>query len=170
MAKTMKINFGGVPKEIRKGGSVKHIPEGDYAFKIISHEVKKKEGATSRYLNWRLQVSKGPKKGSPMYYITSLKPDALWNLRNFIHAATGKNVAGKSVEFNAEKLYGKEVGGSVIDDEYEGKIRSKLDTVFPIEELSDTEEDDDEDEDTDEEEEEEEEDEDDLEDVDVEDL
>lgn len=170
MAKKMTIDFGGVPKEIRKGGG-KKLPEADYVWKIISSEIAKKEGATSRYIRWQLTVAKGPFKGVSRSYITSLKPEALFNLRNLIHAATGKNVAGKSLDFDRENLYGKLVGGTIVDSErpIEGgktRIFNDLDTVFPVSDMADDEDEDEEDTDD----EEVEEDDDDLEDVDVDEL
>lgn len=165
MAKKLHIDFSGVPKEIRKGGG-KKLPEADYAWKIVSSEIGKKEGATSRYIRWQLSVAKGQFKGVTRSYITSLKPEALFNLRNLIHAATGKNVAGKAMDFDREKLYGKIVGGSISNEERDNKTFNDLVAVFPVDELSDEEEEEDEDE----EEVEEEEDDEDLEEVDVDEL
>ncbi len=172
MAKKMRIDFGGVDKEIRRGGSRVHIPEGDYILKIVdaSEETGEKSGA--KYLRWTFQVHEGEHKGKRLRMNTSLKPDALWNLRNLIHAALGKNVAGKAVNFDPETLYGKVVGGAVEDNEFNDRISSQVASVFPRDEANPVEDSDEEEEeeDEDEEEEEEEDDDDDLEDVDVEDL
>jgi hypothetical protein len=129
----------------------------------VSGEVRNSERSGSRYINWRLQVSNGEFKGKTLYLTTSLKPEALWNLRNLIHAATTKNVAGKAVSFDPDTIVGKVVAITTVDDEYEGKIRSTVQDVRPKDELE-TEED--EEEEGDEEEEEEEE----LEDVDLDEV
>lgn len=173
--KSMNVDFGGVEKEIRRGTGRVRVPEGDYLFKIIDHTVEKKEGGTTKYLRWTLQFVDGKAKGKRLRTNTSLKPEALWNLRNLIHAATGKNVAGKVVNFDPTKLYGKIVGAAVEDDEYEGKIRSQITTFFPkdeaqVAENDDEEDEDDEEEEEDDEEEEEEEEEEDLEEVDLDEL
>lgn len=174
-SKKMKIDFGGVDKEIRKGGGGgKHIPEGDYLVKIVDAEVRKSESKGTTYISWKFQVAEGEHKGTTLFGTTSLKPEALWSLRNLIHAATGKNVAGKAVNFDPSNLFGKQVGATVVDNEYtkdgKTKITSQVNTCFPKDELADSDSDDeDEDEET-EEEEEETEDEDDLEDVEVEDI
>jgi hypothetical protein len=177
MAKKVKIDFGDTPKEIRKGGRASHVPEGDYLAKPVKAELRKSEKqGGGRYFSWRIQIVKPAKyKGKTLYVNTSLKPDALWNLRNLINAALGKNVAGKAVNFDPEALYGKTIGITVEDDEYEKKIRSQIVDFFPKDDFKEGDEDEDEDEDDeeegDEEEEVEEEDEDeDLDDVDVEDL
>lgn len=173
MAKKMKLDFGGVDKEIRKGGGRVRIPEGDYLAKIVEAELRTSERSGSRYFTWKMQVASGEFKGKTLYMTTSLKPEALWNLRNLIHAAVGKNVAGKQLDFEPEKLYGKLIGISVEDNEYtkDGttKVTSQVASAFPKDELAES--DDDEDEDSDDEEEEEEDDEDeDLEEVEVEEL
>lgn len=180
MAKAKKIDFSGVDKEIRKGGGkAAHVPEGNYLVKIIEGELRKsqKEGG-GRYYNWRLQVVK-PKQfsGRTLYLTTSLKPDALWNLRNLIYAALGKNVAGKSVTFDPDKLRNKVVACTCTDDEYEkdGKtvMKSNVDDVRPKDELEigdDDEEEDEEDGEEEETEEDDDEEDEELEEVDTDEL
>jgi hypothetical protein len=164
---TRKVDMSGVDTEIRKGGRSKRVPEADYLLKIM--EGSWEEGDKADYIRWRFQITKGKYKGGTLYCNTSLSPKALWNLRNLIFAATGKNMAGKAFKFDPEKLHGKIVGASVEDDEYENKVRSIPVDFFPkdkYEEPEEEEEDEDEEEETEEEDEEEE----DLEDVDVEEL
>ncbi len=169
MAKKMRIDFGGVDKEIRRGGRAVRIPEGDYILKIIEATDETGERSGAKYLRWTFQVAEGEHKGKKLRMNTSLKPDALWNLRNLIHAALGKNVAGKAVNFDPETLYGKIVGGAVEDNEFNDRITSQVASVFPRDEATPAESDEEEAEEE-EDEEEEEEDDDELEDVDVEDL
>jgi hypothetical protein len=167
MGKKYKVNFEGVDKEIRKGGGGSRIPEGDYLAKVVEAEIRD-SAAGSRYFRWKMTVVAGPSKGKSVYMNTSLKPDALWNLRNLIHAATGKNVAGKILEFDPDKLYGKSIGIAVEDNEYtkdgKTKITSQVAAAFPAEELETSDDDDDDDE------EEEEDDDEDLDEVEVEEL
>lgn len=179
-----KLDFTGVEKEVKRGGGGgKHIPEGDYVVKIIEaefHKGDKGQGKANGY-KWVFQVASGEHKGTKLRGYTSLKPEALWSLRNLIFAATGKNVAGKSVNFDPENLIGKLVGAEVVDNEYTSgtgdnkktKITSQVNTCFPKEEVSssdnDEDEDDDEDEETTEDEDDDEED-DDLEEVEVDDI
>ena len=179
-----KINFGdveGTPGQ-RRGG--RRIPEGDYLAKITKVEPHKTE--KGRSFHWQFQVTESASgnkkyKGTTFHYYTSLKPDALFNLRNLIFASTGKNVTGKAVNFDPNKLVGKVIGIIVEDEEYKKKIQSRCVDVLPKDQLEaededededdeDEDEEDDEDEDEDEEEDEEddeEDDEDDLDDVDV---
>lgn len=172
MAKKVKIDFTGVDKEIKRGSSRVKVPEGDYVVKIIDHEVQKT--ASSKGFRWKCQIISPAKyKGKTLTGYTSLKPEALWSLRNLIHAALGKNVAGKAVEFDPSNLYGKVVGAAVEDNEYtkDGKTRitSQISTFFPKDEVAESEDDEDEDDD-DEEEDSDTEDDDEEEDEDLEDV
>lgn len=164
--KAYKVDFGGVEGEPGRRKRPR-IKEGDYLCKIVSVERKKNKAGDAYYFSWKFQViedSRGNKKaaGTPLYYNTSLKPAALFNLRNLIFAASdGKtNVTGKALNFDPNKLVGKKIGVVVEDDEYEGKMRSSAEDIMPVsamvsEEDSDDEEDDSEDEEDSEDEDEE---------------
>jgi uncharacterized protein DUF669 len=166
--KTMRIDFGGVPEERRQRG--RHIPEGEYAAKIVSWKKRYKDDDKTNvpYLQWVIQVADGKYKGVPLYENTSLKKDALFNLRNLIYAATDgkRNVAGKTVEFNPDALVGKRICIVVEDNEYNNTIRSQIADVRPISEMEEEEEGEEEEEEFEEEEEEEEA----LDEVDVDEL
>jgi hypothetical protein len=171
----IRIDARGVDPNIRSGGRAAHLPEGDYLFKVTSHEVRKSERSGSKYISWTMTCTSQKYKGKVIYHITSLKPDALWNLRNLIFATTGKNIAGKIADFRPKTIYGKVFAGTTEDDSYiknEGQddekeiIRSVLADIRPKEQLDlgdegdeDDEDEEDEEEYDDEEEEDEEEDE-----------
>lgn len=170
----IKVDFGGVDKEIKKGsGKSAHVPEGDYLLKVVSSDLKESQKG-SRYISWKFQIASGKFKGKTLYGSTSLKPEALWSLRNLIHAATGKNVAGKAVSFDPENIYGKVVAGAVEDNEYKKdgktKVTSQVSTCFPKEDLEESDEDEDDEETEEEEDDDDEEEDEDLEEVDVEDI
>lgn len=187
-SKTERLDFSGVPKERRQ--RFRRIPEGEYRAKIMSVRKKWKDNdkTNTPYFAWTLQITDGKYKGTPFIENTSLKKEALFNLRNLIFAASDgkKNVAGRnSVNFNPDVLLGKQVGIVVEDEEWDNKMRSTIGSIIPLSELGEEDEDEeegeDEDEDEDEadedeeeddegEEEEEDEDEEDLDEVDVEDL
>jgi hypothetical protein len=155
VGKKLKIDATDVSSDIRKGGGRgTHVPEGEYKVKINNNEVKTTKDQSGRYIRWECIIIEPAKyKGKTLYGNTSLKKDALWSLRNLIHAAKGSNIAGKVVNFDPDTLTGKVVGASVSDNEYEkdGKtiITSQIDSFFPKEEINAADEDDDEeDEDT----------------------
>jgi hypothetical protein len=101
-----------------------------------------------------MQCASAPYKGKTIYHITSLKYEALWNLRNLIFACTGKNTAGKIADFKPKILYGKVFAGTTEDDSYirnEGQddereiIRSVLADIRPKDQLELAEDEEDED-------------------------
>lgn len=170
----IQISFKGVDSEIRKHGDrAARVPEGDYLVKVVDFEVRSTKDESGKYISWKVQIQSPTKyKGKTVYGMTSLKTDSLWNLRNLINAATGRNVAGKAVNFDPNSIIGKIVGAAIEDDEYNDKVRSRANTFFPKDEYeeSDVEEDDDEDEDDEDEDDEDDEEEDDEEDDDLEEV
>lgn len=177
MAKKDKIDFGGVTGDPGSGGGGAHVPEGTYLVKVITHSKGWKDNDRSNvpYYRWTFQILEPKKfKGKKLTDITTLKPEGLFNLRNLIWACLGKNVAGKTVAFDPETLYGKKVAVDVEDDERgEGskkKVYSSIAGYLPAKEYGTASDDDEDDDDDDDDEEEEEDDDDDLEDVDIEDV
>jgi hypothetical protein len=156
--KAMEVDFTGTDTEIRQ--RAKHIPPGNYMTKIVGWKKKYKDNDKSNapYISWRFQITEGKHKGTPLFENTSLSPDALFNLRNLIFAATDgkKNVAGKKIKFNPDNLVGKAILCVVEDDEWNNKIRSVVADVRPPSEAEEEEEEDEEEEDEEEEEEEDE--------------
>jgi hypothetical protein len=155
--KKIKIDATDVDSDIRKRSKTKRIPEGEYVAKVHNVELLKTKDGSGRYLRWGFIITEGPHKGVTVWGNTSLKKDALWSLRNLIHAATGKNIAGKVATFDPESLIGRKVGISVTDNEYtkdgQTKITSQFDSAFPKEEVNATEDDEDEEDDDEEEDE-----------------
>ena len=150
----VRVNFTGVEEEIRKHAQrAAKVPDGDYLVKIMDAQMRENEDTGSRGINIRAQIVK-PKKysGKTQYGYCSLKKEALWNLRNLINASLGRNVAGKTVDLDLSKFKDKIVGAVIEEDEYQGKVRSRISTWFPREEFEEAEDDD-----TDEDEEEEDE-------------
>jgi Protein of unknown function (DUF669) len=135
------IDFTGVPEEIRKGGGSYYAPPGDYPVKVLTAEKRWKNDDHSNpaYYRWEFQILDGEHKGTKLTMTTSLAPQALFNLRNLIFAAIGKNVAGKKVNFSPDILYGKKIAVTVEDREYtqdnKQKIAANVVDVRPIEEL-----------------------------------
>jgi len=153
--KKVRVNFGGVEQEIRKHTQrAALVPDGDYLFKILDAAYRENEDTGSRGINVRAQIVKPTKyKGKVQYGYCSLKKEALWNFRNLINAALGKNVAGKTVDVDLDLFRDKVVGGVVEQEEYEKKLRSRVSTWFPKSEFEESDDDDEEDDDLEEDEE-----------------
>lgn len=114
-----------------------HVPEGDYLLEVAGCQLKsKKDDETSKYLSWMWKiVAPSQFKGKTIYSITSLKPEALWNLRGLLVDMLGEERVPKaSVNIPLESIVKarKKVGATVADDEpYEGKVKSKIVATFP---------------------------------------
>jgi hypothetical protein len=126
---TLSIDFEGV--EERRGGASAHVPPGDYIVKVADYEIRtKKDDNSRRYISWALDiVAPSEFKGKRVYFITSLVKESLWNLRNFLEDM-GVKVPARAVDVPLAKLKGRELGITVDDDEYEGKIKSKVVSTF----------------------------------------
>jgi hypothetical protein len=162
--KSLTTDFTGV--EGRKGA--RRIKEGDYLFKITDYEAGKSdkkddEGKKRRFLVFKFDILKGPSTGS-FSDLFGLSKKQLWRYRLFLEAL-GIKIGGET-DVPLKKLVGKNVGGTVEDDEYNGKKKSQVSDYFSAEDYenlgSDDEDEDEDDEDEDEEDEDEDEDEEDV--------
>ncbi len=141
MAKKRKskltIDFTGV-----EGGKF-GVPDGEYLVEVaeVSHEVSDKSGKD--YLRWIFAVVEGKNKGKKVSYITSLQPQALFNLRNLLEAM-GVEVPNKAMNLDLDSLIGNMLGVEVENEKYQGKKRSQVVEIFSADELVADDEDDDE--------------------------
>lgn len=137
----LTVDFSNV-EERREGGKAAHVPEGDYLLKIAGCELKsKKDDPTSKYLNWRLTIHAPEKLRSAgsVWHVTSLKPEALWNLRNFLEDL-GIKVPKGAAELPIKSIVDKGliIGATLADDEYENKVKSKIVATFKKEDYQAT--------------------------------
>lgn len=131
------------------------IPNDDYLFKVTdAYEGTSGSGNPTAY--FEAQIVQGNHKGFKGYYNCSMKPKALWKLRQFLEAL-GMEDIGKKFEIDWTSLINKKFGATVEEDSYQGKVRSKIIDVFPADELEDSDEDEEQDEEVEEDEDEEEE-------------
>lgn len=168
----LTVDFSNV-EDRREGKKADHVPSGDYLLKVVGCERKKKQDGGTYYLNWYLEIVSPKKyKGKHIYHVTSLIPENLWSLRNFL-MDLGIKVPKGSVDVPLAAIVKKQpvIGATLEDDDYtndSGKTttKSKIAATFPKGDFSETagssksssdDEDEDEDEDTDEEEEDDEE-------------
>ena len=149
MGKKMKLDFTGVE-------SFQRASEGQHTAKIVSAEVKQSSGGNDM-ITVAFEVTKGDDKGARVYENYPLVDTALWKLKGLLQAL-GMKADGK-VQLDLDKLVGKIVTIVVKHEEYEGKVRAKIDEVkkFSVEAADDEDDEDEDDIDSEEEEDEEEE-------------
>ena len=113
-----------------------NVEEGDYLLTIKKSEVvqiKSGDNAGKDQLVFTLVSDKI--RGASYPYYTPLSGKSAWKLRAILEAA-GFNIAGKkALGFDTDRLNGKTVGAELVDDEYNGKIKSSINNVFPASDL-----------------------------------
>jgi hypothetical protein len=129
-AKAKTLDFTGV----KDGGGnfrPRRRKEGDYYAHITAvADHTSKEGNDG----WVFTLTvDGDNRATYPYYVNF---DQLWKPRALCIAA-GIAIPGKRVKLDPNKLVGKALGVALIDDEYEGRMKSAVDAVFPLEEMSD---------------------------------
>lgn len=116
----------------------KHKPEGDYKAKIVKVEDHKSKAGNDQWV-FTIQISTDQRATYP-YYCAHDEKNA-WKVRNLL-VACGIAVPKKRVNVDPNKLVGKEIGITLEDDEYEGKMKSTIQATFPASDLSEDEPDD----------------------------
>jgi hypothetical protein len=115
-----------------------HQEAGDYkgVVKDYSHDLSKQ----NKNPMLTFQIADADRPSAVYRYQCVLTENSLWKLRNLLVAA-GISVPKKKVNVASvlPKLKGKEIGMSLDDDEYEGKMRSQIVGVFPADDLADDE-------------------------------
>jgi hypothetical protein len=112
--------------------SPKHKTEGDYLGKIVKVEDSESKAGNAMWV-FTIVLASDARATYP-YYCT-LDEKSLWKVRALIEA-TGKPVPKKRIMVDPNGLVGKEIGVALEDDEYEDKVRSKVQATFPTDELS----------------------------------
>ena len=131
MAVKVSVDFTDVKDS--SGINPKQMPEGDYKAKIKKVElVAKKSDPNVKQLLFTIGIDESATASYPYY--CGFEPNVLWKLRNLM-IACGVKAPKKAFSFDAEKLVGKELGITLADDEYDGKMKSVVDACFPASEI-----------------------------------
>lgn len=133
--KARTLDFSNVRES--SGISPKHVEEGDYTARCVGvAETKSKKDGT---LMWVFTFTPDDYKSAVYPEYVKLDESSLWKLRNiFIAAGLGKLVSGKkATKVDPNLVVGKRIGISLVDDEYEGKMKSTIEAFIPISELED---------------------------------
>lgn len=158
-------------KDESEGGR-RRFPEGDYHVKYVGFKTGRSKEKDTPYVRVSLQIVEGKYKGEKVSDFLYLSDKALWRIRSFLEAL-GVSVPKKKVNINFKKYIGKELAVTLTDDEYNGRISSRVTDFLDLDTFRGADEDDedydDEDEDTDDEDTDDEDEEDDDEDEDEED-
>jgi hypothetical protein len=149
---------------VKEGGGAwnkKRLPEGDHRARITKVQDGKSKKSGEAMWIYTVEVKHRGQVGTYAVYIV-LKEDNLWKLR-LLFAAAGIVIPKKRMSVDPNRIVGREIGVTLEDSEYNGRLQSEIATMMPVSEVAtaetdaDQDEDEDEDEATDEEESEDEE-------------
>jgi hypothetical protein len=115
------------------GINPKHRPAGDYRVKIAKVIANKSNAGNNQ---WVFTLVPTDMLSAAYPYYCTLNPDSLWKVRNLL-IACGIDVPKKKLNVDPTRLIGKEIGVTLDDDEYEGKMKSVITAVFPSSDLDD---------------------------------
>ena len=140
MTKKKKKNKGRVISVDFSGTSTRaRVPEGDYLVKVVEITEEIGQDSGKPFLSWSLEITTGKFVGKRLRHITSLQPQALFNLRNTLEALNVE-VPDSVSDIDLDALEGMEMGVGVEVETYQGNKQSKVVDVFPEEELEEEEE------------------------------
>lgn len=134
----------------RIGGGSVHVREGQYLFALANIVPSKEDYEGEPHFRFELLFTDGPDplaKGQKITYIATFKEDAQFGLGGILTAIGGVKVDSlkgkayadysawaKLAETLADRLKTKPLGGTVIDNNYNGRISSRVDKVWPASE------------------------------------
>jgi hypothetical protein len=108
-------------------------PSGDYRAKIVKAD-DHQSNDKSKAVGWVMTVQvEGDARSTYPVYLSPEEKQA-WKVRQ-ICVAAGLNVKTARVRFDPNKLVGKMIGVHLEDDEYEGRLKSIIDDMFPVSEV-----------------------------------
>ena len=112
----------------------RNVPEGDYIAKVTAVDEGESKSGTDQWI-FTFEVE-GVRGGKYPYYC-GLVENQLWKIRNLFTAA-GITVPKKRVGVDPNKLVGKIVGVELVDDEYEGRMKSVINSIFDKSEVGES--------------------------------
>lgn len=105
----------------------KHKPAGEY-LATITDVSEEKSSKGNEMWTFTVVLKKDPLAKYP--HRCTLNIESLWKVRNLL-VATGKQVPKKKLNVDPKIVVGKDIGVVLSDEEYEGKMKSIIDGVFP---------------------------------------
>lgn len=122
MSRKMRLDFTGVE-------SFQRASEGEHLCKIVTVDEKQSQGGNNMIVV-AFEVIKGEDKSSRVFENYPLVETALWKLKGLLQAI-GMKADGK-VQLDLDKLVGKTCIVNVTHEEYEGKIRARVESVRKV--------------------------------------
>jgi len=118
---------------MRNVAALEAVPAGAYAARIVDYEFRDSQ-AGNEYINWVLEIvsDEAALAGRKLYVNTTLTPESLWRLKQFIEAALGKEIPSEEFDFDPAELVGKTVLCTVKNREYEGRMQADVRNISAL--------------------------------------
>lgn len=107
------------------------VPEGEILATVKGAEVLTSDSSGKTYIKWSLSTAKGP-----LFFNTSLQPQALFNLRGLLEAMNVEIPSGP-MELDLDEMIGKQFIAIVEHEKYEGKLRARVSEYMTATEAED---------------------------------
>jgi hypothetical protein len=117
------------------GGSF-HIPEGNYRLKVDSVEEDTSKAGNDQ-LKWIWIGVEDKAKGKKFWWYTVLPPRDARALKHTL-IRLGVEVPDSVMDLDLDDLVGREAVAIIEDDEYEGRVRSKINSFMEVDENTET--------------------------------
>jgi hypothetical protein len=102
------------------------LPEGNYSCTVFSIEEKKSQ-AGNPYLNFQLKIQGGDFDGRRAFYIASLLPQSLWNLKQVLQAlGMSEEELKGNFDLDTSDLLGRECDITIEWEMYQGENRDRV--------------------------------------------
>lgn len=106
---------------------IEAMPAGNYSVKVTRGDLK--PGKVGDFIAWELTVSDGKFEGRKLFTNTSLAVQSLWNMKRFLEAC---GFEWDPDGFNTEDVLGSELEVVVSQEEYQERVRNKVDDFLPL--------------------------------------
>lgn len=105
-----------------------YVTPGTYPVKCI--KITQEVGEKAPYLDFLFEVQG---RGVQIHNRCTLKPDALFNLKNTLGALMGRDIPKAVIKIDPDKLIGRVCTATIDDREYNGKVYSNITRLMPYE-------------------------------------
>lgn len=111
------------------------IPAGTYNARVYEVELRTSANSGNPYINWRFRIDGGEYDGRQLFFVTSLKEGALWNLKRTLKALRFEGDLEGQVDLgDLDNFLGRQCRIVVGVEDYLGEPRNRVTRVLPPEE------------------------------------
>jgi hypothetical protein len=107
------------------------VPDGDYELKVTDVTKDVSKSGNPMWV-WDLVIVSGPEAGKEFKTWTAITAGALWKLVQVLAAIGLHDGKSKKVRFSRDEAIGKRCIGVLKQEEYNGRMSSKIDALRPL--------------------------------------